>query len=338
MADRDGDSIERLARSAPDSRTLRARVVDALRRRVDFEWYVCVLTDPRTCVGVDPLAEVPDGLDLPALVRAKYQTRTHRWTSLGRAAALGADASRSRVWREVQSHWGVRDVLSVVLRDPHGCWGFLDLWSSRPFGREDLRYLDAVSVPLTAGLRRAQARTLRPRPSGEATGPVVLVLDEDLRVRSRTAPVDDWLARLLPPAEGRMPVPAVAFNVAAQLLAVEEGVDDHEPAGRVHLGAGEWVTVRAARLGSAGEIVVTMERMVAAERIDLVSRAFALTPRERGVLAEVCAGRTTAATAAALHLSPLTVQDHLKSAFERTGVQGRRELAALALGAAPPER
>ncbi len=336
MTARDADPIERLARRVGgDSRGLRAGVVAQLRRTVGFDWYVFVLTDPVTTVGVDPLAEVPDGLGLPGLVRAKYLTALNRWTTLSAAAALGDRAAESAAWQQVPREHGVVDVLSVVFRDGHGCWGFLDLWSRRPFGVEQLRRVDAVAPAVTAALRGTQAAALRRPSSGDAVGPVVLVLDDALRVVSRTATADDWLARLLPPAAGALPVPAAAYNVAAQLVAREQGVDAHPPRGRVHLGEGTWAVVGAARLAEGPGVVVTLEPITAEDRSDLVARAFALSPRERTVVAEVCAGATTAAVAASLHLSPLTVQDHLKSVFRRTGVRSRRELAALVLGAGP---
>lgn len=47
-----------------------------------------------------------------------------------------------------------------------------------------------------------------------------------------------------------------------------------------------------------------MESITAADRLDLVGRAFALSPRETTVVGEICAGRTTAEVASSLHLSP----------------------------------
>ena len=44
--------------------------------------------------------------------------------------------------------------------------------------------------------------------------------------------MDSRLRRLLPRPDGLPPVPVAALNAAAQPLAVEGGVDDHEPAAR----------------------------------------------------------------------------------------------------------
>lgn len=326
--------MERLVSGASDARALRVRLVDLLRRDLSIDWSVFVLTDPRTAVGVDPVASVPEGIPLPALIRSKYLTRHARWTDLTAATTLGDEPEASLIWREWQATYGVADVLSAVFRDAHGTWGFLDLWSRGPFTEEDRRLVDSVTTAVTTGLRRLQALSLRPRSRPDAGEPVVVLLDDTLEVVGSTDAAQDWLGRLLPPRPGALPVPAVAWNVAAQLLAREAGIDEHEPSGRVHLGMGVWITVRAARIGLARDIAVTLDLASAADRLDLVARGHGLTGRETAVLQEVCAGRSNAEVASSLHLSPLTVQDHLKSIFARTSVRSRGELAALALGVA----
>ena len=215
-------AVARQTRSGLDARALRVAVLTELRRAFEFDAYVWVLTDPFTCVGVDPLAEVPDGTDLARAIRLKYSTLVNRWTGLATAAGLGADASTSQLWREVQQPLGVRDVASAVFRDAHGCWGFLDLWLRAPVVPEQLRILESLLPEVTTALRTAQADTLRTVPSGPPppAGPATLLLDPDLSIVGSTPAMDQRLRQLLPQPDGLPPVPAAALNAAAQLLAV----------------------------------------------------------------------------------------------------------------------
>ncbi len=90
---------------------------------------------------------------------------------------------------------------------------------------------------MTTALRRYQAHTFVARRAGgsHGDGPVVLLLSADPEVRDQTPETHDYLRVLVPPAPRRPPVPAGAYNVAAQLVAREAGVDDHPPLARVHL-------------------------------------------------------------------------------------------------------
>ena len=313
---------------------MRIAVLEELRRAVAFEGYVWVLTDPLTCVGVDPLAHVPSVTDLPRTIRLKYATPLNRWTTLTGVAGLGDSAATSPLWREVQQPLGVVDVASAVFRDAHGCWGFLDLWLPEPLQPGPRALLASVLGEVTAALRAAQADTLRHLPSSrlEHPGPATLLLDADLRIQGSTPGMGDRLRRLLPAPDGTAPVPAAALNVAAQLLAVEEGVDDHDPEARTHLGDGRWVAVRAARLHPSDAISVSVEPTTPAERLDLFVRAFAFTAREADIVARVARGLDTASIARELHLAPYTIQDHLKSIFTKTGVDSRRDLVPLLSG------
>jgi DNA-binding CsgD family transcriptional regulator len=55
---------------------------------------------------------------------------------------------------------------------------------------------------------------------------------------------------------------------------------------------------------------------------------YGLSAREREIATLIAAGLSTKALANRLYLSPWTVQDHLKSIFEKTGTHSRRELRA----------
>ncbi|WP_329625347.1 helix-turn-helix transcriptional regulator [Streptomyces sp. NBC_01255] len=354
-----------------DAHTLRVRLLREFRALLGAEAFAFLLTDPVTSVGCAPVARVPVLPELPRLIRLKYLTRADRWTSLKGAAALSGlpEVERGPLWEELLRPAGVRDVASAVFRDRFGCWGFLDLWRyGAEFGAADLAYLDAVAAPVTEALRRAQAAGFPARPPGAAgPGPLVLLLSPDLRVRGQTPEAPAYLAGLIPPEEGRAPVPAAAYNVAAQLLAREAGVDPNPPRARVHLADGLWLTLRAARIdhgsrvtgagagvpgaGGSGagvpgagvpgaegstpldrEIAVTIEETTPTDRLDVFCRAHGLTARETELLGHLADGADTGTAAHAMSLSAHTVQDHLKSVFTKTGTRHRRGLLARALG------
>ncbi len=328
------DALEEAARGAPDSRHFRTEVLRRLRTVMDFEWHVFALTDPVTGVGIDPLARIPDVKDAARAIRLKYLTATNRWTTLDVAASLGDRAAQSALWREIQQPAGVVDVASVVLREHANCWGFLDLWSRRAFRSDEVATLRAMAPGLAQAVRISRGQSFqRPAAPPPASGPSVVLVDDSLSVVGQTADAAPWLRLLLPTPDQLTPIPAAVYNVAAQLLAREAGVDDSEPLARMPASDGSWVRVSAARVEPAHGIVVTIEPTTMDERLDLFARAYALSARERDVVLELSRGAATAEIASRLFVSPYTVQDHLKSVFEKTGVRSRRSLLARATGA-----
>lgn len=332
--------------------TLRSEILRELRRQFDFDAHVWLLTDPVTSVGCSPLADVPVA-DLSALIRLKYLTGTNRWTQLASSAtrsrslveATTGDLQTSLLWRDMLRDYGVVDVASTVFADRHGCWGFLDVWRhepAEPFDASVIAFLADLSASITSGLRRCQAATFAAPalPVPRETGPVVILLDEGLRVTSQTAASHDWLSVLVPPQPGQAPIPASAYNVAAQLLASEGQVDANPPWARVHLTDGFWVTLRAARLSSSdapaeGSIAVTIEEASPPDRLEVFSLAFGLSPRQRELVTLLATGADTKELAQRLFLSEHTVQDHLKAIFDKTSTHSRRTLLSRALGTQP---
>ncbi|WP_218580012.1 helix-turn-helix transcriptional regulator [Nocardia cyriacigeorgica] len=334
--------IARLCAAGGESRTLRRAVLDRLARTLDFDYFAFVLTDPVTCVGCDPLAEVPAIDELPRLIRLKYATAVNRWTGLDDVGLLSIATAghleQSPMWREALAAHDVTDIASVVFRDRYGCWGFLDLWRcapATPFTLAEADLLAEIVAPVTAALRRTQAATFAEEHAASTErNPLVLLLGPDLRMRAQTPQTHDYLSVLLPPPPARSPVPASAYNVAAQLLAQELRVDNHPARTRVHLTGREWVTLRADRIGAPpdADIAVTIERATPAERLDIFCRASTLSARESELITILSTGIATREAASALHLSEHTVQDHLKSIFAKTGTHSRRELLARAQG------
>jgi DNA-binding CsgD family transcriptional regulator len=340
------ESIARICRGEADPRTLRLEALDAIRRAVGFDAYAWLLTDPETSVGSSPLADVPCLPQLPRLIRLKYATSVNRWTGLPSAASLhgatGGALSRSLMWRELLGRYQVTDIASSVYRDRFGCWGFLDLWriDAPAFTGADIEFLGHIAGPVTAALRRGLARTFVPASGGDQmpAGPVVVLLSPALEVRAQTPQTQRYLRVLVPPdAEDQAPVPAGAYNVAAQLLAAEAGVDDNPPLARAHLAGGRWLTLRAARLdttpaAAAGDVAVSIEPATAGDRVSVFARACGLTPRETELLRRLAGGAGTREVARQMFVSENTVQDHLKSIFDKSGDRSRRALLARALG------
>jgi DNA-binding CsgD family transcriptional regulator len=316
-------------------------MLEEIARKVAFDAYAWLLTDPQTEVGSDPLADVPCLPELPRLIRLKYSTRTNRWTALTRTvgrlyADSGGHPERSLVWRELLSDYGVADVASVVFRDRFGCWGFLDLWRTghgKLFAAPEAEYLAGIAPGVTETLRRCQAQTFSmAQAAPPPPGPGVLVLSADLQVKAQTAETDAYLGALIPPEGDQRPIPAGAYNVGAQLIAHEAGVDAHPPWARAHLGQGCWLSLRAARIAgpdqATADIAVTIETAAPAERLDLFCRAHGLSSREAELMAALTRGHDTRQLADLMYLSENTVQDHLKSIFAKTGTNSRRVLMA----------
>ena len=341
------ETILRICRSDADARTLRLEVLAAIRRAVGFDAYAWLITDPETSVGSSPLADVPCLPELPQLIRLKYLTTINRWTSLPCGAAslsgaTGGNLSQSLMWRELLCRHQVTDIASSVYRNRFGCWGFLDLWrtQSPPFPAADIEFLGQIAGPVTTALRHCVARTFAPATAGDQlpAGPVVLLLSAALVVQAQTPQTQRYLRVLVPPeAEDQAPVPASAYNVAAQLLAAEAGVDDSPPVARIHLANGRWLTLRAARMDTAQaaggrDIAVSIEPATGSDRVSVFARAAGLSPRESELLHHLVAGADTRDCARQMFVSEHTVQDHLKSIFAKTAARNRRTLLARALG------
>ena len=313
--------VQRALARIDDDRALRRDVLERVRRTVPFDAFAWLLTDPDTTVGTSPLAEVPC-----------CATPPHAG---GATASRGSPHVRccpARSWPG-NAGYGSYDVVTLVFADRFGWWGFLDLWREAGFfGPDELEVLGGLGPSITSGLRRSRASTF------VASGPVaqrplecsLLLLGPDLQLHRQTPEAEESLRALLPTEASRRPVPAAAYNVAAQLLAVEQGVDRHRPLVRTAVAPGSWVCLQAARLGV--DIGVTIGPLEQQERWTLFSRVHGLSQRETDVVGCLVEGDDSRTVAARLHLSPYTVQDHLKSVFAKVGVRSRRELLALARG------
>jgi len=113
------------------------------------------------------------------------------------------------------------------------------------------------------------------------------------------------------------------YSVAAALA-----TSDRPPSVRVRATTGGWLNLHASRLQSASDtrITVVLEPAQPQSTLGVLLGAYGLTARELNVARLVLHGDSTRMIASALHISTHTVQDHLKSVFDKVGVRSRRDL------------
>lgn len=337
------ERIEALIASTMNERDLRIAILDVVRTVVPFDHYVWLLTDPESCVGCLPLADVPDMREIPTLIRLRYLNAENRWSdpasrTVSTLAATAVDGAPRSSWREHLATHRVNDVITTLLRDQFGCWGFIDLWrvDGTAFSPTECAHLAELAAMITTGVRRSLLATFETSSGSlDHHEPAIVLLGDDLRLLTQTAQADTYLRALLPGAGP--PVPAVVYNVGAQLLTRERKIDANPAQARLPL-AGRWVTVRAARTGpthgAATAIAVSIEPATPAERTDVYARSAGLTGREMQLLELLVNGADTRSVAGHLFISQHTVQDHLKSIFAKCGLQTRKAIIARATGAA----
>lgn len=245
--------------------------------------------------------------------------------------ATGGDPSGSPRWK-ANIELGADQELIAALRTRTGeVWGALGLYREpdRPmFDEEELAFVRAVSPLLAEGARRGLL-------VGEATdvegteSPGLLVLDERLIVESHTPGVERWIDDLPGASWGRQVLPPSILAVAAQALSVVDADGPGELAiSRVRSHAGSWVVLHGAVMtaGPSRRIAVIVEPARGARISALLMSAYGLSDRERDVTRAVLQGASTVEIADQLVVSAHTVQQHLKSIFDKTGVRSRRDL------------
>lgn len=248
-------------------------------------------------------------------------------------AELSGALDRSvRMAELMMPRFGFTDEARVVLTDRGATWGGISLFRGEndPFSAEEVAFLAAVAPAFARGIRGGLlAQTSRTDAGG--TGPAVVVVDAGDRIVQSSPGATPQLQRISAVPNRYDPLTLVhALVSAARRYAGGEA--DRMPRVRIRTADGVWLVLHAAPLAGTGDrvgdVVVTIEEARPQEVIGIVAAAFGLTARERDVVGMVLRGADTKEIAGAMHVSPCTVQDHLKSIFDKAGVASRRELVA----------
>lgn len=247
----------------------------------------------------------------------------------------GHPEESQRIRELIRPAYGYGDEVRTLCVDQGHLWGAAALFRStddRPFDAGEVDFLASLSSVLGAGVRGGLLASLAASaPIDSPMGPGVMIVGEDDTIVQVNPGADRWLAELSRGGTGTSPAGIIAALVGvARRYSLGEWPSP--PRARVRTASGLWLVLHAtplsARNGAVGEVVVTIEEARPPEVVPLVVAAFGLTSRERDVVALVLQGLDTKEIGGQLHLSAWTVQDHLKSIFDKASVRSRRELIA----------
>ena len=162
-------------------------------------------------------------------------------------------------------------------------------------------------------------------------GPGLMILDDELEILTMTPNAERWLEELHDESPG---VPDAIRSVVACVRRWEnaDGSEEQTPRARVRGRSGRWLVIHGSRTrerdGRAAGTAVIIEEAKPSEIAPIIVRAYGLSERETNITRLILQGLSTKEIAAEVYVSPYTIQDQLKSIFDKVGVRSRRELAA----------
>jgi DNA-binding CsgD family transcriptional regulator len=304
--------IHRLCHSGLDWVALSEQAGKLIRGVVPHERVCWHPTDPATFLVTGSYVENLVSEGLPPLSWCEYAVEdVNKWSFLARSPwpvgilsrATRGHPEQSTRFRELLRPLGVGWELRASFVTDSACWGATAICRNRDepdFSDEEAAFLAGISSTLAEGFRRALLinSVVSER---DADGPGLVLLDDENNITSITPAAERWLDELVNlgnPSEGRHPVALAA------------------------------VADRARAIAGGDEPSAAVARARPAEIAPLIVQAYGLSGRERDVTQLVLQGLSTKEIADRLCISVHTVQDHLKTIFDKVDVHSRRELVS----------
>ena len=324
---------------------LRLACMDRISDALPAAGWCFATADPDTLVMTAHVTRNVDRSKAPLIYHNEYaqaDVGKHAELAVARrpvrvlSRATGGDLESSPRYREVLRPMGVEHELRAAVRHGATTWGFLHLFRApgQPdFGPEEVAWVERVTRGLADVTRRSVVgRAVDAVPASLA--PSLMLIDADNRLAESTPGGHAWAAALRDPEQEAYEVPEVVVTLAAWARALAAQGSTDVARSRVPGTDGAWYSAQASCTDS-GRVAVIVQGAQPAELVPLLLTRLGLTPAERQLTEHVLGGGSTKQIAADLVISPHTVQDRLKSIFDKAGVRSRRELVAqLSAGAA----
>jgi DNA-binding CsgD family transcriptional regulator len=333
------DALERLAGEGLSAQEVLEQAATRIERVVPTDGHFMAATDPLTtlCIGTGVVRDLPAEQCQPHWDYEFLVPDYLKYADIARSGqrvadihdATGGRPELSPRFKQYRAATGFRAEVRLAFTAGGAAWGLGQL--TRLNGRftdDEKAWLERAAERIARGLRRAMVAEPA-SPSSSVRGPGIVVLDGATRVVSATREAVEWLEELAPEMlmsdVGHVQLPVNAHGFATRVRAAHE---DGEPQirSRLRTRRGVWLLMHGAVLEGTGQVALMIEPAKSADVAPLIVEAYGLTGRELDVVRALARGLGTGEIAAELHLSPHTVRDHVKGAFEKVGVSSRGEL------------
>lgn len=253
---------------------------------------------------------------------------------------------QSSRYRDILEPAGFGDELRAALLYKGKCWGYLTLFRKKDqslFSEQECGVLSEIA-PLIARHLRQFSLAIPFVNEIKLRSPGIMMFSEQLELLSSNSDTCHWLDVLRQHegiTESVLPRPILAVASMALADYTHTAKSSHQwehPSTKnspiqvcVPVRQHDYVHITAYGLYGKTTGVQLMIAIQSASPLDILPwmmEAYHLSEREQQIVDQVIEGLSTRKIADILHISPYTVQDHLKSIFSKTKTTSRRELIA----------